>query len=178
MAPPVARRAVTSCGSRSRSDGDRVCAAGFEASGCGATIAAASAAVELVKGAGLIEAARIGSPTIAAELGGLSPGKLHAADLASDALHRALGAAVRANGQLPASEGRTLVAMSGGVDSAVAALLSARERRDFALRAGDGDHDARPRAAAAPLARRRRARRRGGRAPSRGCRRRRRRGHA
>ena len=99
-------------------------AAGFEASGCGATIAAASAAVELAEGAGLVEAARIGSPAIAAELGGLSPGKLHAADLASDALHRALGAAVRANGQLPASEGRTLVAMSGGVDSAVAALLA------------------------------------------------------
>ena len=43
-------------------DGDRVAAAGFEASGCGATIAAASAAVELAEGAGLIDAARIGSP--------------------------------------------------------------------------------------------------------------------
>ena len=79
-------------------DGERVSAAGFEASGCGATIAAASAAVELAEGAGLIEAARIGSPAIAAQLGGLSAGKLHAADLASDALHRALGAAVRARG--------------------------------------------------------------------------------
>ena len=128
--------------------GDRVHAVGFEASGCGATIAAASAAVELVEGAGLIEAARIGSPRIAAALGGLSPGKLHAADLASDALHRALGAAVRANGQLLASEGRTLVAMSGGVDSAVAALLSARERRGCALRAGDAERND---AATAPL---------------------------
>ena len=106
-------------------EGHRVRAVGFEASGCGATIAAASAAVELAEGAGLIEAARIGSPQIAAELGGLSAGKLHAADLASDALHRALGAAVRAHGQLAAREGRTLVAMSGGVDSAVAALLAA-----------------------------------------------------
>jgi len=108
-------------------DGERVGAAGFEASGCGATIAAASAAVELAEGAGLIEAARIGAPLIAAGLGGLSAGKLHAADLASDALHRALGAAVRERGQLPAQPGRTLVAMSGGVDSAVAALLSSRE---------------------------------------------------
>ncbi|MEJ7797655.1 MAG: tRNA 2-thiouridine(34) synthase MnmA [Solirubrobacteraceae bacterium] len=108
-------------------DGDRVRAAGFEASGCGATIAAASAAVELVEGAQLIDAARIGAPRIASELGGLSAGKLHAADLASDALHRALGAAVRAHGRLEAQSGRTLVAMSGGVDSAVAALLSARE---------------------------------------------------
>ena len=81
-------------------DRERVGAAGFEASGCGATIAAASAAVELVEGAGLLDAARIGSPQIAAELGGLSAGKLHAADLASDALHRALGAAVRRHGAL------------------------------------------------------------------------------
>ena len=108
-------------------EGARVRAAGFEASGCGATIAAASAAVELAQGAGLLEAARIGSPAIAAELGGLSPGKLHAADLASDALHRALGAAVRAHGALAPHDGRTLVAMSGGVDSAVAAVLAARE---------------------------------------------------
>ncbi|HEX4345585.1 MAG TPA: tRNA 2-thiouridine(34) synthase MnmA [Solirubrobacteraceae bacterium] len=108
-------------------EGARVAAVAFEAAGCGATIAAASAAVELAEGAGLLEAARIGAPQIAAELGGLSAGKLHAADLASDALHRALGAAVRAHGRLEARPGRTLVAMSGGVDSAVAALLSAEE---------------------------------------------------
>jgi tRNA-specific 2-thiouridylase len=108
-------------------DAERVSAVGFEASGCGATIAAASAAVQLAEGAGLVEAARIGSPAIAAELGGLSAGKLHAADLASDALHRALGAAVRARGGLEPVPGRTLVAMSGGVDSAVAASLSADE---------------------------------------------------
>jgi tRNA-specific 2-thiouridylase len=108
-------------------EGGRVREAGFEASGCGATIAAASAAVELVEGAGLIDAARIGSPVIAAELGGLSAGKLHAADLASDALHRALGAAARAHGRLEPRARRTLVAMSGGVDSAVAALRGAED---------------------------------------------------
>jgi tRNA-uridine 2-sulfurtransferase len=105
-------------------DGERVSAAGFEASGCGATIAAASAAVELAEGTGIVDAARIGAPAIAAELGGLSAGKLHAADLASDALHRALGAAVRAGGALAPAPDRTLVAMSGGVDSAVAALFA------------------------------------------------------
>ena len=105
-------------------DGQRVRNAGFEASGCGTMIAAGSAAVELVEGAGLLDAARIGSPQIADELGGLSAGKLHAADLVSDALHRALGAAVRAQGALAARPQRTLVAMSGGVDSAVAAILS------------------------------------------------------
>jgi tRNA-specific 2-thiouridylase len=105
-------------------DGERVCAAGFEAAGCGSMIAAGSAAVELVEGAGLLDAARIGSPRIAAELGGLSIGKLHAADLVSDALHRALGEAVKTGGALALQPGRTLVAMSGGVDSAVAALLT------------------------------------------------------
>jgi len=101
---------------------DRVADAGFEASGCGAMIAAASAAVDLVAGAPLLEAARVDSARIAAELGGLSVGKLHTADLAADALHRALGAAARADAQIATRPDRTLVAMSGGVDSAVAAL--------------------------------------------------------
>ncbi len=109
-------------------DGRHVCAAAFEASGCGTMIAAGSAAVELVEGAGLLDAARIGSPQIAAALGGLSAGKLHAADLVSDAMHRALGAAVRRSAALQPDPARTLVAMSGGVDSAVASLLAARER--------------------------------------------------
>src|SRR3954469_19462837 len=108
-------------------DADRGRDAGFEASGCGATIAAASATVELVTGAPLLEAARVNSATIAAELGGLSVGKLHAADLAADALHRALGAAARADARLEATPDRTLVAMSGGVDSAVAALTAEGE---------------------------------------------------
>src|SRR4029079_12245431 len=105
-----------------RIDGERVGAAGFEASGCGTMIAAGSAAVTLVRGAHVLDAARVGAHAIAEELGGLSPGKFHAADLAADALHRARGAAVRARASVAASD-RTLVAMSGGVDSAVAALL-------------------------------------------------------
>jgi tRNA-uridine 2-sulfurtransferase len=103
-------------------EGDRV-AAGFEASGCGAITAAGSAAVALVDGAHVLDAARVGPHAIAAELGGLSPGKFHAADLAADALHRALGAAARADAAVEADD-RVLVAMSGGVDSAVAALLA------------------------------------------------------
>ena len=106
-----------------RVDGDCVDAAGFEASGCGAAIAAGSAAVALVDGAPVLDAARVGPHEIAAELGGLSAGKFHAADLAADALHRALGAAARAGAALAPDPGRALVAMSGGVDSAVAALL-------------------------------------------------------
>jgi tRNA-specific 2-thiouridylase len=110
-----------------RVEGGVVADAGFEASGCGALIAAGSACVDLVRGASLLAAARVGSGDVAAALGGLSAGKLHAADLAADALARALGAAAVAQAGVPARSDRVLVAMSGGVDSAVAALLSEGE---------------------------------------------------
>jgi tRNA-uridine 2-sulfurtransferase len=105
-------------------DSDRVVDAGFEASGCGAVVAAGSAAVELVRGEAVLDAARVGTHAISDALGGLSPGKLHAAELAADALARALGRAVAADGTAAINPERTLVAMSGGVDSAVAALRS------------------------------------------------------
>ena len=56
---------------------------------------------------------------------GLTPPKRHAAELAADALHRALGAAAK-DGAVRIEPGsrRTLVAMSGGVDSAAAAQLA------------------------------------------------------
>ncbi|MCA1683097.1 MAG: tRNA 2-thiouridine(34) synthase MnmA [Actinobacteria bacterium] len=104
-------------------DGTHVADAGFDASGCAAAVAAGSAVVALVRGRQLLAAARVGPPEIAAELDGLSPVGQHAADLAADALHRALGAAARTDAALTAERRRTLVAMSGGVDSAVAALL-------------------------------------------------------
>jgi tRNA-specific 2-thiouridylase len=108
-------------------DGDRVTDAGFSADGCGSAHAAGSAAVDLVRGTAVLAAARVGATEIAAELGGLSPGKLHAAELAADALARALGGAVSRDAHLPFDPARpaTLVAMSGGVDSAVAAQLCA-----------------------------------------------------
>jgi tRNA-specific 2-thiouridylase len=104
----------------------RIADAGFDAHGCGAAIAAGSAAVELTHGAPLLTAASVGAGEIADELGGLHPAKHHAAELAADALHRALGAAARAQARLAPTADRTVVAMSGGVDSAVAALLTAR----------------------------------------------------
>ncbi len=107
----------------------RIADAGFDASGCGATLAAGSAAVGLVRGVSLLAVAQIGAPQIAHELGGLSAAKLHAAELAADALHRALGGAARERAALAPCSGRTLVAMSGGVDSAVAALLVERAGR-------------------------------------------------
>jgi tRNA-uridine 2-sulfurtransferase len=114
----------------------------FDAEGCGATRAATAALAEMVEGEPAIAAARIGTEEVADAVGGLTPAKRHAAQLAADALHRALASAAASNLRLaapatdrPTAPGaasgtapeRVLVAMSGGVDSAVAALLE-RER--------------------------------------------------
>ncbi|HEY7892109.1 MAG TPA: tRNA 2-thiouridine(34) synthase MnmA [Solirubrobacteraceae bacterium] len=104
--------------------------AGFDASGCGAAGAAGSAVVALCRKTGLLSAARIGADEISAELGGLSDAKRHGAELAADALHRALGAAARARARLAPHQDRVLVAMSGGVDSAVVALLAAEAGKE------------------------------------------------
>jgi len=103
----------------------RIAAAGFDAEGCGAMTAAGSAVVTLVQGAAALDAARLTPDRVSGELGGLVPGKRHAAVLAADALHRALGVAARRGAiRLAPQPRRTLVAMSGGVDSAVAARLA------------------------------------------------------
>ena len=83
----------------------------------------------MVDGAPVLEAAAIDIDDVDAAIGGLTPAKRHAAQLAADALHRALASAAASSGRLaPAAPGeRVAVAMSGGVDSAVAALLE-RER--------------------------------------------------
>jgi tRNA-uridine 2-sulfurtransferase len=108
-----------------RLDGERIVEAGFDADGCGALTVAASTVVELVEDGAFLDAARLGAEDVADALGGLTPSKRHAAELAVDALHRALGAAARAGvARLERNERRTLVAMSGGVDSAAAAQLA------------------------------------------------------
>jgi tRNA-uridine 2-sulfurtransferase len=137
------------CGDLSRLsltvDGGRVSAVTFDTEGCGATRAATAALAETIEGATILEAAMQSIDDTEALLGGLELSKRHAAQLATDALHRALSAA--AASQLPldprtagremattnANDGchlgseRVAVAISGGVDSAVAALLE-RER--------------------------------------------------
>lgn len=110
-----------------------VAAAGFEADGCVALTAAGSAAVELIGGETIVAAARVGRDEIAAELGGLSAERLHAAVLAEEALHRALGECLgdpATRVEPPDGRDRVLVAVSGGVDSAVAALLLGEAGRD------------------------------------------------
>src|SRR5688572_7696546 len=73
-----------------RMESDVVAEAGFDAEGCGALTAASSALVELVEGGTFLEAAQIGPDDVARSLGGLTSPKRHAAELAADALHRAL----------------------------------------------------------------------------------------
>jgi tRNA-uridine 2-sulfurtransferase len=149
----------TACGDLARisflvEDG-RLISVSCDAEGCGATIAATSAVAEAIEGAEVLEAARLSIDDVEALLGGLTPAKRHAAQLAADALHRGLSAAAASSlpltpastrGEIattPAAVGRNFppgptsqstatpdrvaVAMSGGVDSAVAALLE-RER--------------------------------------------------
>jgi tRNA-specific 2-thiouridylase len=100
----------------------------FDAEGCAASGAAAAATAELADGATVLEAARIDPDRISSELGGLAPTHRHAAELAADALHRALSSLTASGAPLAERRpGRVLVALSGGVDSAVAALLE-RER--------------------------------------------------
>ena len=102
----------------------------FDAEGCATARAAAAALAGELDGIGVLDAARLGPDDVAGLLGGLGIEGRHAADLAADALHRALGAAAAADVPLaaaPAAGERVLVALSGGVDSAVAALIE-RER--------------------------------------------------
>jgi tRNA-uridine 2-sulfurtransferase len=136
------------CGDLSRLsflvDDGRINSVTFDAEGCGATRAATAAVAEMVDGSPVLEAALIDIDTVDEAIGGLTPAKRHAAQLATDALHRALqGVASSSLDLVPSSGGlatspdvegcqsphpnRLAVAMSGGVDSAVAALLAREE---------------------------------------------------
>ena len=105
----------------------------YKAYGCAACIAAGSALSELVDGKHLVEAARVSKTDIEEVLGGPLPtGKEHALTLVLDALHKAFEDHLyRTAGEMlldgEKQQGRggasVVAAMSGGVDSAVTALL-------------------------------------------------------
>ncbi|MFL5897727.1 MAG: tRNA 2-thiouridine(34) synthase MnmA [Solirubrobacterales bacterium] len=148
------------CGDLSRFsftvEGGRISSVTFDAEGCGATRAATAAVAEMVDATPVLEAALIDIDMVDEAIGGLTPAKRHAAQLATDALHRALSSAASSSLHLvpavdsrrrmeggaggPSTEPphlllrrgasgspRVAVAMSGGVDSAVAALLAREE---------------------------------------------------
>jgi len=101
----------------------------FDAEGCAATTAAAAAVAELAEGLRVLDAGLLSPERIAEELGGLAASHRHASELAADALHRALSRVAVSGERLagaPVEGERVLIALSGGVDSAVAALLERR----------------------------------------------------
>ena len=109
-----------------RIGGGRVRDARFLAFGCGAAMAAASAACARLDGAALDDALRLSAGDLDADLGGLGPARRHGPDLVADAVARAREAwhsARLGSRGIPLDGRRVAVAMSGGVDSAVAAML-------------------------------------------------------
>jgi nitrogen fixation NifU-like protein len=62
----------------------------FKTFGCGAAIATSSMVTEMAKGKSLNEAMNITNKSVAEELEGLPPQKMHCSNLAADALHAAI----------------------------------------------------------------------------------------
>ena len=62
----------------------------FKTFGCGAAIAVSSMVSEMAKGKTIEEGLKITNESVAKELGGLPPNKMHCSNLGADALHRAI----------------------------------------------------------------------------------------
>lgn len=69
---------------------DRIIDAKFKTFGCGAAIAVSSMITELIKGKTIDEALSISKETVASELDGLPPQKMHCSNLGADALKKAI----------------------------------------------------------------------------------------
>jgi len=73
-----------------KGDNDRISDIKFKTFGCGAAIATSSMVTELAKGKTVAEALEITNETVAKELDGLPPQKMHCSNLAADALRKAI----------------------------------------------------------------------------------------
>ena len=62
----------------------------FKTFGCGAAIAVSSMVSEMAKGKTIEEGLKITNASVAQELGGLPPNKMHCSNLGADALHKAI----------------------------------------------------------------------------------------
>ena len=102
------------------SSGGRITVARHRAFGCPHAVAAAELACRLVEGRDLLDACRVGTPDLESELRP-RPQNRECVALAADALHAAL-AQVPERSPIQLNDRRAAVAMSGGVDSAVALL--------------------------------------------------------
>ncbi|MTI80086.1 MAG: Fe-S cluster assembly scaffold protein NifU [Firmicutes bacterium] len=71
-------------------EGDRIKDIKFQTFGCGAAIATSSMVTEMAKEKTLDEALKITNKSVAEELDGLPPQKMHCSNLAADALHAAV----------------------------------------------------------------------------------------
>ncbi|KAB2822783.1 MAG: Fe-S cluster assembly scaffold protein NifU [Candidatus Dadabacteria bacterium] len=71
-------------------EGDKIVDAKFKTFGCGASIAVSSMVTEMIKGRTIDEALAISKETVANELGGLPPQKMHCSNLGADALKKAI----------------------------------------------------------------------------------------
>jgi len=73
-----------------RVEGDVITDVKFKTFGCGAAIAVSSMVTEMAKGKTLDEALAITKESVASELDGLPPQKMHCSNLGADALHKAI----------------------------------------------------------------------------------------
>ncbi|MBM3307233.1 MAG: Fe-S cluster assembly scaffold protein NifU [Candidatus Eisenbacteria bacterium] len=84
-------------------ENDRIKDIRFRTFGCGSAIATSSMVTELAKGKTLDEAMTITRETVATELDGLPPQKMHCSNLAADALHKAIEDYRKKHGGAPGS---------------------------------------------------------------------------